>query len=444
MTVTSDIFTPNATVPAALPSAPTSSVTQNPTDTASLINALSASPTASATPIAQEDGSALLQSFLNGTTPVATTLPTTTPAATTPPVAAPAPLVASTTTNTFLSGTATTSDVFQVDKGAKLAIISGFNPTNDVLNLATTSGQIIMEDTAAGVAIIDSKTATDVAVDPTKYANLEGALLLNVKAADLKGSPALKTSMTEVDINTALATASVPTTTTPVTAATQDLSMLATPLAATATTPVVSTVTTPTAPQTTSTSVPLPVNDASVITSIAKAMGVDTTTPSSTAPTTITPAPTMNGTAGRDIMYGDAGDNVMDGKEGGDALLGFEGNDTLNGSDDGDVLMGGIGNNIINGGKGRDLVIVQNGNNTITGGADSNIIAITADAKGSNTITDFKKATDKLVMVGNRIFTTVDSMVGTTLTFQDGGTLTINGVTAADVNANIISINQTA
>jgi Ca2+-binding RTX toxin-like protein len=58
---------------------------------------------------------------------------------------------------------------------------------------------------------------------------------------------------------------------------------------------------------------------------------------------------TLNGTAGNDLILGNAGSNTINANEGNDCVLGGDGDDTIDGGDGNDTCIGGPGlNSIIN------------------------------------------------------------------------------------------------
>lgn len=73
-----------------------------------------------------------------------------------------------------------------------------------------------------------------------------------------------------------------------------------------------------------------------------------------------------------DVVAGTSGSQTIDGgggASGRDLLFGNAGNDTLSGQNDDDLLIGGGGNDILNGNDGNDLLIGGTGNDSLTGGA---------------------------------------------------------------------------
>jgi Ca2+-binding RTX toxin-like protein len=65
---------------------------------------------------------------------------------------------------------------------------------------------------------------------------------------------------------------------------------------------------------------------------------------------------TLNGNAGRDTIVGGSGDNRINGGAGNDLLFGLGGDDTITGGDGNDILFGGPGRDHLDGGPGFDLV----------------------------------------------------------------------------------------
>ncbi len=112
---------------------------------------------------------------------------------------------------------------------------------------------------------------------------------------------------------------------------------------------------------------------------------------------------TVRGGDGNDILWGNAGHNIM---------FGDAGNDKIYGGSDDDVLVGGIGNDTMHGGGGDDIFCYSNSFNW-----------------GSDTITQLAGGTVTLYLDG--IDRNDCSISGSTLTWNDGthtGSITLNGV----------------
>ncbi|MCC7428664.1 MAG: type I secretion C-terminal target domain-containing protein [Alphaproteobacteria bacterium] len=80
-----------------------------------------------------------------------------------------------------------------------------------------------------------------------------------------------------------------------------------------------------------------------------------------------TGADTLNGQDGDDFLFGGAGNDTINGGNGADRVNGEDGNDTINGEDGDDFIYGGEGDDVIHGNLGNDYVNGQNGENTVFG-----------------------------------------------------------------------------
>jgi len=103
------------------------------------------------------------------------------------------------------------------------------------------------------------------------------------------------------------------------------------------------------------------------------------------------------GNDGNNVLLGGAGSDSLDGGLGNDAFDAGDGNDHLTGGAGNDTLFCGTGNDTVTGDAGDDLITGYQGNDVMTGGAGSDTFAFVLGAgDGSDTITDFAKATDQL------------------------------------------------
>ncbi|MEH1865518.1 MAG: choice-of-anchor Q domain-containing protein [Nostoc sp.] len=101
-----------------------------------------------------------------------------------------------------------------------------------------------------------------------------------------------------------------------------------------------------------------------------------------------------------DVINGQGGNDRIDGKSGNDLLRGGEGNDTLLGSLGNDSLLGGAGNDSLLGGADNDILIGGLGSDTLTGGSGYDQFVYQALSDSNDTITDFDRSQDKLVLTG--------------------------------------------
>ena len=148
----------------------------------------------------------------------------------------------------------------------------------------------------------------------------------------------------------------------------------------------------------------------------------------------------LEGGQGDDVLIGGATDDLLIGGAGHDALLGGAGNDTLQGGTGWDRLDGGAGNDVLDGGLGNDVLIGGLGDDTMTGGAGADRFVFDALFNhGNDTITDFSSAQgDKLAFSGIASLSTLGATwnAGTsTMSFANGTTLRLTGVSITDENA---------
>ncbi|HYE42810.1 MAG TPA: M10 family metallopeptidase C-terminal domain-containing protein [Caulobacteraceae bacterium] len=133
-------------------------------------------------------------------------------------------------------------------------------------------------------------------------------------------------------------------------------------------------------------------------------------------------------------------DDSFFGSAGNDWVAGYMGNDTLNGADGHDTLNGGGSSDVLIGGNGNDKLIGEAGNDTLTGGAGSDAFQVTAAAFGNDVVTDFG-AGDYIRVTGIagvdafNDLTVSQNGANAVITFPDGSTITLNGVSAATVDA---------
>jgi Ca2+-binding RTX toxin-like protein len=155
----------------------------------------------------------------------------------------------------------------------------------------------------------------------------------------------------------------------------------------------------------------------------------------------------LNGDGTANALSGNNGDDLIRGGSGNDVLHGNNGNDELEGWADNDTLYGDNGNDSLSGDAGDDLLLGGNGNDTLRGGAGADrfdFSAILANAGkgggiGNDTITDFQRGIDKLVLdAGDGIKSQKigdfngDGIADLMLAFKSGGSATLLGVSQID------------
>lgn len=136
---------------------------------------------------------------------------------------------------------------------------------------------------------------------------------------------------------------------------------------------------------------------------------------------------------------GDANDNVLTSDKGEDVLKGGDGDDTLSGGANSDRLLGGDGDDTLHGGTGRDKLFGNDGADTF----------IFLEGDGKDVIKDYSDAEDQ-ILIDVAYYDTGDSIaeflgkVGAidgsdaVLTFSDGHSLTIKGVSSLTTLTNNI------
>jgi Ca2+-binding RTX toxin-like protein len=92
-------------------------------------------------------------------------------------------------------------------------------------------------------------------------------------------------------------------------------------------------------------------------------------------------------------------------------LIGGQGNDTLNGDAGTDILYGRVGNDALNGGAGNDTLIGGAGADGFIFNSGVQFRRAQAELVGLDTITDFVRGTDKIVL-SKTTFTGINSAVG--------------------------------
>ena len=124
---------------------------------------------------------------------------------------------------------------------------------------------------------------------------------------------------------------------------------------------------------------------------------------------------TVAGRQGNDTLYGGAGKDKLVGDDGDDKISGDSGNDTIRGGSGNDALYGGSGNDVLSGDEGKDKLFGGSGNDTLKGGDSNDILSggtgtdrlfgeggsdtFVFDALGSDTpsrILDFERRADHI------------------------------------------------
>ena len=130
-----------------------------------------------------------------------------------------------------------------------------------------------------------------------------------------------------------------------------------------------------------------------------------------------------------DFLYGNLGADTLFGGQGNDALFGGQGNDLLIGNLGDDTLHGNRGDDTISGGDGADLIVVEKSNGVDVvadfDGAAGDQVQITANANGTSIDTFAELQAAATTNAGGNV----------EIALGGGNTLTLNGVTASDLQS---------
>ncbi len=143
----------------------------------------------------------------------------------------------------------------------------------------------------------------------------------------------------------------------------------------------------------------------------------------------------LYGNKGADTISGGGNDDVLFGGQDNDILYGNAGNDSLFGNLGADTLCGGQGNDTLAGGDGADRIEGNRGDDVLSGGAGADTFVFSF-GDGNETVTDFAAGTDTLALQnGLGVSGGAESGGNTLVTFSDGGTVTVIGVSKTDLAA---------
>lgn len=118
---------------------------------------------------------------------------------------------------------------------------------------------------------------------------------------------------------------------------------------------------------------------------------------------------TLSGGDGNDVIYGNHGTDLLVGDAGADTLFGGQDNDTLSGGAGADSLLGNKGDDVLVGGAGADTFRSGTGN-------------------GNDTIADFNALEGDKINNFSNVASFVDTSAGAFLTYVDGSTVTLVGI----------------
>lgn len=145
------------------------------------------------------------------------------------------------------------------------------------------------------------------------------------------------------------------------------------------------------------------------------------------------------GDSGADYLIGGSGNDILDGGFSNDMLLGESGADTLSGMHGDDTLRGGSGNDTLDGGSGIDTLEGGGGDDwLLDAGTDADVFVFDFGS-GDDTINGFDVGDDVFSLLNGLLIDSVsqtdvngDQITDSVVTFDDGGTVTILGVSVTE------------
>jgi Ca2+-binding RTX toxin-like protein len=141
----------------------------------------------------------------------------------------------------------------------------------------------------------------------------------------------------------------------------------------------------------------------------------------------------MFGTRAEDVILGLRGNDVISGGAGSDELWGGLGRDLVDGGAGDDVIRGGSEDDALFGAAGNDFVKGGAGDDLLTGGAgkDRFVFSATDGADSRDVIVDFHDGRDLIVADGIEVESVARSWLGVVVTFDDGSSVLVAGVSSA-------------
>jgi Ca2+-binding RTX toxin-like protein len=165
----------------------------------------------------------------------------------------------------------------------------------------------------------------------------------------------------------------------------------------------------------------------------------------------------LDGGEGNDDIFGDDGDDVLVAGLGNDHLEGGSGDDDIEGDEGNDELHAGIGNDHLDGGDGDDFLFGDDGDDVLRAGFGSDVLTggaglddFTFYAAGNFRVTDYNTTNDDLVFDSvttglhdlddllSAITNISDTTDGVLIEFGQVATITLVGLTTADLNAGMV------
>ena len=119
------------------------------------------------------------------------------------------------------------------------------------------------------------------------------------------------------------------------------------------------------------------------------------------------------GSAYRDILYGDDGDNVLRGGDGSDGLGGSGGDDALHGEAGDDRLDAGPGSDRLDGGTGDDRLEAGEGDDVLQGGAGNDTATFGSTGLNAGVVADLAGGTAQGAYHGSDRLVGIENLEGT-------------------------------
>ncbi len=136
---------------------------------------------------------------------------------------------------------------------------------------------------------------------------------------------------------------------------------------------------------------------------------------------------TIQGFGAMDVLYGRGGDDTLYGGKGKDTLYGGSGDDSLHGDRNSDILHGGAGNDTLNGGNSADRLYGEDGGDELNGGKGKDTLY---GGKGSDKL-DGGDGNDRLEG-GEGVLDILAGGAGEDRLFGDGGNDRLEGGEGSD------------
>jgi glycerophosphoryl diester phosphodiesterase len=164
---------------------------------------------------------------------------------------------------------------------------------------------------------------------------------------------------------------------------------------------------------------------------------------------------TLSGGAGHDSIVGSYGNDQISGGAGNDTLTSGGGQDGVSGGDGNDYVIGSYGSSMLHGDGGKDTILGGSGNETIEGGEGNDLLYgglgsdtfVFGKGDGHDVVGDFQAPAwgHDVVQLDKSVFADFATLIssghvtdvvgGVDISYDDGSTLTLMGVTRASLGS---------